>query len=290
MKDLIKIIWLSIFFTTVIYFINYSFFWDTKKNIETNIAIENFIEKEVTINKKSVGVEKQIKTLNKSEKNKLNTFYKNKKNYNITYIPKDYKNNINIFEKKIITILEKNLFKRKITTIEIELIKDKRDRRWKMKNKTIKLFWLTNNLENEYMSVFIHEFAHYIDLYFLDKKVFFDISSKFYEISWESTKIKKHNQKQKDFTSGYAMTNKYEDFAETFTYYILHNKDFLEKTKNSKFLKEKYDFFSLYIFKKKEFFATNFHLENKKIQDYYRDITKIPFSEKKLFSYLKKLK
>ena len=35
----------------------------------------------------------------------------------------------------------------------------------------------------------------------------------------------------KDFVSWYAMTNKYEDFAESFTYYILHNKDFLNKTK-----------------------------------------------------------
>jgi len=29
------------------------------------------------------------------------------------------------------------------------------------------------------------------------------------------------------------MTNKYEDFAETFTYFILHNNDFLKKSKDS---------------------------------------------------------
>jgi hypothetical protein len=39
------------------------------------------------------------------------------------------------------------------------------------------------------------------------------------------------------------MTNKYEDFAESFAYYILHNNDFLEKTKKSNILLEKYDFF-----------------------------------------------
>jgi hypothetical protein len=53
---------------------------------------------------------------------------------------------------------------------------------------------------------------------------------------------------QKDFVSGYAMTNKYEDFAESLTYYILHNKDFLDKTKTSRILKRKYNFFSFYIF------------------------------------------
>jgi hypothetical protein len=44
------------------------------------------------------------------------------------------------------------------------------------------------------------------------------------------------------------MTNKYEDFAETFTYYVLHNSDFVEKTKKSEVLKRKYDFFRNYIF------------------------------------------
>jgi hypothetical protein len=69
------------------------------------------------------------------------------------------------------------------------------------------------------------------------------------------------------------MTNKYEDFGESFTYYILHNKDFLQKTKSSSILKQKYDFFGTYIFKKKEFFDTKFNDE--KVKDYYWDITKI---------------
>jgi hypothetical protein len=83
------------------------------------------------------------------------------------------------------------------------------------------------------------------------------------------------------------MTNKYEDFAETFTYYILHNKEFLEKTKASIMLKQKYDFFSNYIFKHKEFFSSDFAITDKK--DYYRDITKINFNRNKLFNYLKKI-
>ncbi|MDR1944677.1 MAG: putative zinc-binding metallopeptidase [Candidatus Peribacteria bacterium] len=72
-------------------------------------------------------------------------------------------------------------------------------------------------------------------------------------MSWKETKILKSSLTQKDFVSGYAMTNKYEDFAETFTYYVLHNSDFLEKSKNSSILKQKYDYFRSHIFSKNEF-------------------------------------
>jgi predicted small secreted protein len=84
------------------------------------------------------------------------------------------------------------------------------------------------------------------------------------------------------------MTNKYEDFAESFTYYILHNKDFLKKTKTNSIIKQKYDFFGTYIFKNKEFFRTKFN--NEEVKVYYRDITKLKFNENKLFNYLEKIK
>jgi hypothetical protein len=46
------------------------------------------------------------------------------------------------------------------------------------------------------------------------------------------------------------MTNKYEDFAESFTYYILHNDDFALKAEKSDILKKKYNFFNIFLFKK----------------------------------------
>jgi hypothetical protein len=49
------------------------------------------------------------------------------------------------------------------------------------------------------------------------------------------------------------MTNKYEDFAESFTYFVLHNEDFLYKTQDSQVLKKKYDFFNTYLFRDFEF-------------------------------------
>jgi hypothetical protein len=81
------------------------------------------------------------------------------------------------------------------------------------------------------------------------------------------------------------MTNKYEDFAESFTYYILHNDDFLRKTLSSERLSAKYDFFDTVIFKKK-FHDTDFSVDNT-VKDYYRDITKIDIDVEKLLQYLK---
>lgn len=279
MKDLLKISYLTLSFTVVIFFINYNFFWNLE-NITKNTAVEEkYIDNEI----------KDNKNYNTTNKKELIDYYKEKNNnkYDFYYYPKNFEIEIINLKNDLETILLQNIFLGKIDSIDISLIKEKTDRRWKMKNKEIKLFWAKNNLESEYLSVFIHEFWHYIDLYFLEKKVFLDISSKFYEISWIETKIKKNNLSNKDFVSWYSMTNKYEDFAESFTYYILHNKEFLEKTKTSFILKQKYEFFSIYIFKNKEFFNSDFRVNDKK--NYYRDITKIEFDKNKLFNYLKKI-
>jgi len=129
--------------------------------------------------------------------------------------------------------------------------------------------------------------GHYIDLYYLEKKVAFDISNDFYSISWDSTKVMKKGQKNTDFVSGYAMTNKYEDFAESFTYFVLHNDDFLYKSEKSNTLKQKYDFLNKVLFKNKEFRETDFSSDSK-ILDYYWDITKINIKDEKFLQYLKK--
>jgi hypothetical protein len=83
------------------------------------------------------------------------------------------------------------------------------------------------------------------------------------------------------------MSNKYEDFAETFTYYILYNDDFRKKIQTSKVLKKKYDFFSQYVFRNDEFKKTNFRA-SEEITDYCRDITKIDFLLKNFLEYLEK--
>jgi len=83
------------------------------------------------------------------------------------------------------------------------------------------------------------------------------------------------------------LTNKYEDFAESFTYYILHNSDFYSKSEDSSILRAKYDFFSKFIFRNDEFKSDNYKTTTE-IKKYYRDITKIEFSLENFLQYLKK--
>lgn len=81
------------------------------------------------------------------------------------------------------------------------------------------------------------------------------------------------------------MTNKYEDFAETFTYYVLHNSDFLEKARYSQPLLEKYNFFADYVFINGEY-QTDVYKTTKTVKKYYRDTTKIEYSLTDFLQYL----
>lgn len=57
------------------------------------------------------------------------------------------------------------------------------------------------------------------------------------------------------------MTNQYEDFAESFVYFILHNEAFLERSQSSSLLAQKYAFFKRYLFFGSEFEAMSFSSE-----------------------------
>jgi len=54
------------------------------------------------------------------------------------------------------------------------------------------------------------------------------------------------------------MTNQYEDFAETYTYYIFHNEDFLKKALDSEILAKKYVFMKDVVFKNGMFLQEDF--------------------------------
>ena len=119
----------------------------------------------------------------------------------------------------------------------------------------------------EFTAVMVHEIGHNVDLGYLNeldktkrsefmdgKKPVYegDPSLDFYRISWEDDKTRKKTASNLDFVSGYAMTDPFEDFAETYVYYILHNKDFKSKTQTSEQLLKKYQFMKN-IFRGKEF-------------------------------------
>ena len=174
----------------------------------------------------------------------------------------------------------------KIDTLTIELNKILTDVRWKMKQKSIQLFGVSKVSDDELIRVYIHELAHYIDIYSLKKTVFIDPSQRFYDISWNSTKTIRPGETLHDFVSGYAMSNKYEDFAESLSYYIFANEEMRNRAKSSYSLSQKYLFFQKNIFKSGEFQQTDFSLYPAK--KYYWDITKKHIKTKKFLEYIEK--
>jgi len=82
------------------------------------------------------------------------------------------------------------------------------------------------------------------------------------------------------------MTNKYEDFAESFNLFILHNDDFLEKTKSSDLLSQKYIFFNNHIFSNNKFVSSDFSI--KQNSSYLWDTTKLDINIKNFLQYIEK--
>lgn len=121
---------------------------------------------------------------------------------------------------------------------------------------------------SEFIAVLVHEIGHTVDLGYLiesdtavksefsdnGKPVYAnDLSLNFYRISWDNEKSIKKDAGNLDFVSGYALTDPFEDFAETYVYYVLHNKDFKSKTETNEKLSQKYDFMKNTVFNGKEF-------------------------------------
>jgi len=278
LKNFLKLFFWSFLFTIVVFFIKTTFF--TSKNV---LIEEKYIEPSLENNNLDLKSNKLKEILSQKEKKDLNSA----KKYYFIYIPWEIKNELKDYKYDIKTYIDnKNLLKT-ISDLRIDIYKKKADRRWKMKNRTVKLFDPIRMGQQETLSVFIHEFWHYIDLYYFKDNWWYDISNKFYNISWKSTKIIKKWQSQADFVSWYSMTNKYEDFAESLTYYVVDNEDFLIKSETSENLRKKYDFFSNYLF-------SNWFLKNTKfstnlvIKKYYRDITKIKLDLKKFLQFFQK--
>lgn len=132
-----------------------------------------------------------------------------------------------------------------------------------------KIILHTSSIEttDELKSVFIHELGHIVDLGALKgsrgKKTRFkdgniqilsdDPSIKFYEISWTSSNTQNRNTNSKDFVSGYAQSDCFEDFAESYLMYRMHGARFRSLAKNSPSLQKKYNFMKTNVFGNTEF-------------------------------------
>ena len=122
----------------------------------------------------------------------------------------------------------------------------------------------------EFSNVLVHELGHTIDLMHMEgsdlygRSSFMDFddpvwsndpSVKFYNISWVNESEIKSEANRRDFVSGYAMTDPFEDFAETFAMYVEYGEIFrflIENEENS-LLKDKYFFMKYVVFEGEEF-------------------------------------
>ncbi|MBN2087601.1 putative zinc-binding metallopeptidase [Candidatus Peregrinibacteria bacterium] len=120
----------------------------------------------------------------------------------------------------------------------------------------------------EMVGVLVHETGHNVDYAYLAPEkeevestfmdgsyplYITDPSIDFYQISWESDTKMKKTASNMDFVSGYAMSDPFEDFAETYTYYVLHNEDFKALSASSPSLEAKYRFMKYNVFNGQEF-------------------------------------
>lgn len=68
-----------------------------------------------------------------------------------------------------------------------------------------------------------------------------DPSIDFYSISWQHEKMQRANVNAKDFVTGYAATDAFEDLAESFAYFILQNAAFKERAQSNRAIAAKYN-------------------------------------------------
>ena len=70
-----------------------------------------------------------------------------------------------------------------------------------------------------------------------------DPSISFYQISWITSGVQRSNAYPEDFVSGYASYDIFEDYAESFTYFVLQNEVFAARAQNNPILAQKYAWF-----------------------------------------------
>jgi len=109
----------------------------------------------------------------------------------------------------------------------------------------------------EFIALLVHECGHVVDLgglqgtpasgasAFADGSTVIynnDPSVAFYSISWENAHKLKVGSKESDSVSGYALSDAFENFAETFAFYALQEKEFKRLAETNAVMRAKYEF------------------------------------------------
>ncbi|PIR54201.1 hypothetical protein COU75_02095 [Candidatus Peregrinibacteria bacterium CG10_big_fil_rev_8_21_14_0_10_42_8] len=115
----------------------------------------------------------------------------------------------------------------------------------------------------EFRALFVHESGHNWDLGCLtgtadsgkssfsdgDEAIYKnDPSLGFYQISWLTSEVQRSTSRPEDFVSGYASYNIFEDFAESFAYFVLQNEQFAKRATENDIIARKYAWFRDTIF------------------------------------------
>lgn len=146
----------------------------------------------------------------------------------------------------------------------------------------------------EFRALLVHELGHVFDLgsnlecaggtkvsgksEFSDGSVAIyndDPSLSFYRISWVEEKTRKTSARKQDFCSTYGATDVFEDFAECFTYFVLHNEIFAQRATENVVMAAKYRWFQAHFFQK------GINIASTKIiwdGNVVWDITKLPYA------------
>lgn len=122
-----------------------------------------------------------------------------------------------------------------------------------------------NVTDYELTSVFIHEIGHIVD------------TGGFHFLSWNNNDTAKSTSTRFDFVSGYASTDPYEDFAESYLYYVLHGTQFRELGKTNNTILQKYEFLKKNLFSNQEF---SNEVDRVSSKDRPFDATLLPFKLK----------
>ena len=152
-----------------------------------------------------------------------------------------------------------------------------------------------NISDSELVAVMVHEIGHITDSTVLTGNIIAgtsafldgnnpvynnDSSLNFYQISFENEKTIRYAGLEADFVSGYAMTDPFEDFAETYAFYLLHGNEFRAMAQNNPALSQKYFFMKYSVFAGKEYL--NGDLKNTASRNF--DVTVLSYDLGKFFA------